>query len=507
MRGGKVYSMPKTIAEINERIRRGDAVVVRADEMPAIVESKGASKAAREVDVVTTGTFGAMCSSGAFINFGHSNPPIKMQKIWLNEVEAYGGLAAVDAYVGATELSLDRGMEYGGGHVIEDLVAGREVSVRATSYGTDCYPTKRIETTVTLEDLNQAYLFNPRNAYQRYVAAVNLSERKIRTYMGTLLPNAGNVNFAGCGEINPLMNDPAYQTIGFGTKVFLGGAVGRVVGEGTQHSPQTGQGNIAVKGDLRGMDKRFIRGATIPEYGTSLFVGLGIPIPILNEELATSTAISDDRIETSLLDYGVARTDRPALRKVTYKELLSGRVEVAGRSVKAAPLSSFKIAYEVMEELGRWIGEGEFRFAEGVEPLPQKREFKPMRVRARMPRVADIMTRRLHTAAYNDSIKKVSSLMVEKGVDQIPILDGENRLVGIVTSLDFTRAVAGNRRKLTDVMTKKVVTSRPEEPIDEVSRRLERHGYNSTPVVDGAGKAVGIITVSDINRAWGRLSK
>jgi L-aspartate semialdehyde sulfurtransferase len=120
--------MPKTISEINDKIKRGDAVVIRADEMPDIVARKGSAKAAKEVDVVTTGTFGAMCSSGAIINFGHSNPPIKMQKVWLNEVEAYGGLAAVDTYLGATELSLDRGMEYGGGHVIEDLVSGREIN-------------------------------------------------------------------------------------------------------------------------------------------------------------------------------------------------------------------------------------------------------------------------------------------------------------------------------------------------------------------------------------------
>jgi len=215
--------MAKTLAEINEKIRKGEAVVVRADEMPEIMAKKGPEKAAREVDIVTTGTFGAMCSSGAFINFGHSNPPIKMQKVWLNEVEAYGGLAAVDTYIGATELSLDRGMEYGGGHVIEDLVAGREVNVRAVSYGTDCYPTKKLETTITLDDLNQAYMYNPRNAYQRYVAAVNLSERKLHTYMGTLLPKGGNVNFAGCGEISPLNNDPDYRTIGFGTRIFLSG--------------------------------------------------------------------------------------------------------------------------------------------------------------------------------------------------------------------------------------------------------------------------------------------
>lgn len=95
----------KTIKEINQKIKDGDAIVLTAAEMTQYVEENGLKKAADEVDVVTTGTFGAMCSSGAFLNFGHSDPPIKMNKTFLNNVEAYSGLAAVDAYIGATQLN------------------------------------------------------------------------------------------------------------------------------------------------------------------------------------------------------------------------------------------------------------------------------------------------------------------------------------------------------------------------------------------------------------------
>ncbi|MCD6203896.1 MAG: hypothetical protein J7I99_06030, partial [Methanophagales archaeon] len=178
----------KSIDEINERIRDGSVCVVTADRMSEIVEELGAEGAAKEVDVVTTGTFGPMCSSGVFINFGHADPPIKMQRVWLNEVEAYTGIAAVDAYLGAAQLSEDRGEEYGGGHVIEDLVSGKQIEMRATAYGTDCYPRKEIETTLTMEDLNQAIMVNPRNASQRYIAATNSTDRTLYTYMGTLLP-------------------------------------------------------------------------------------------------------------------------------------------------------------------------------------------------------------------------------------------------------------------------------------------------------------------------------
>src|SRR5690554_1466284 len=148
----------KTYAEINEKIRQGKAVVFTAEEIIDIVQEKGYQAATREVDVVTTATFGPMCSSKTFLNFGHSDPPIRMTKVWLNDVPAYAGIAAVDAYIGATELSETRGLEYGGAHVIEDLVAGKKVRLRAKSYGTDCYPRLDVDTFITLEDLNQAYL-------------------------------------------------------------------------------------------------------------------------------------------------------------------------------------------------------------------------------------------------------------------------------------------------------------------------------------------------------------
>jgi len=124
--------MHKSIDQINERIRDGTVRVVTAEEMPAIVAELGEEGALKEVDVVTTGTFGAMCSSGVFLNFGHAEPPIRMERIWLNNVEAYGGLAAVDTYIGATQQSDTREEQYGGAHVIEDLVAGKSVELRAS---------------------------------------------------------------------------------------------------------------------------------------------------------------------------------------------------------------------------------------------------------------------------------------------------------------------------------------------------------------------------------------
>ncbi|MEM2886201.1 MAG: homocysteine biosynthesis protein [Thermoproteota archaeon] len=364
--------------EINERISRGEATVLTADEFVSAVESEGLEKAAREVDVVTTGTFGAMCSSGAFLNFGHSEPPIKMWHCWLNDVPAYKGLAAVDAYLGATAISESKGFEYGGGHVIEDLVSGREVRLRADSYGTDCYPRRYVETDLTIEDLNQAVLLNPRNAYQRYNAATNSTSRTIYTYMGTLLPNYGNVTFSGSGQLSPVHKDMGFETIGIGTRIFLGGGAGYVIGEGTQHCPQQRFGTLMVKGDLKRMSGRYLRGATFHRYGPTLYVGVGLPIPIINENVARSAALSDSEIFTDLIDYGVPSRERPTVKRVSYAELKSGKVVIGEEGVRSSPLSSLKMAKEVAEVLRDWILEKRFFLARPAELLPAEREFKPL---------------------------------------------------------------------------------------------------------------------------------
>ncbi|RLC68948.1 MAG: hypothetical protein DRI26_09605, partial [Chloroflexi bacterium] len=246
----------RTIAEINEKIRRGQAVVVTAEEVIQLVEEEGLEKVAQEVDVVTTGSFAPMCSSGVFLNFGHTQPRIKLGggKAYLNDVPVYTGLAAVDVYLGAAALPEDDPrnkvhpghFNYGGGHVIEELVARKDVRLTAVAYGTDCYPRKKLETWINLDDINEAILFNVRNCYQNYNVAVNLSDHTIYTYMGVLKPQLGNANYCSAGQLSPLLNDPYYKTVGVGTRIFLGGGVGYVAWHGTQHNPDVPRGPNGV---------------------------------------------------------------------------------------------------------------------------------------------------------------------------------------------------------------------------------------------------------------------
>lgn len=386
----KKHKVFKTLQEINERIKQGKAVVVTAEEMIDIVERNGHIEAAQRVDVVTTGTFSPMCSSGVFLNFGHTSPRIKASRVWLNDVPAYAGVAAVDCYIGATEVvegdplnSVYPGeFRYGGGHVIEDLLAGNVIRLRVEGYGTDCYPARKHEKNITINDLRDAILFNPRNAYQNYNCAVNMSDKTIYTYMGVLRPRMANATYATSGQLSPLFNDPYYKTIGIGTRIFLGGAQGYVAWPGTQHNPDVkrgkngvpreGAGTIAVIGNLKEMTPGWLVGASMVGYGVSLYVGIGIPIPILNEEMARYTAVKDEDIYTQIYDYSMdyPKGTLKSLGEVNYKDLRSGEIVVNGNKITTAPMSSYFKAREISHILKEWIEKGDFLLGEAQQHLP-----------------------------------------------------------------------------------------------------------------------------------------
>jgi L-aspartate semialdehyde sulfurtransferase len=384
--------MSKTIQEINEKIRQGQAVVVTALEIIDIARREGIKKAAERVDVVTTGTFGPMCSSGAYFNLGHSKPRIKLGggRAYLNDVPAYAAFAAADLFIGANALPDDDprnrnhpgDFNYGGGHVIEELVAGHDLRLSATAYGTDCYPRKKLETWINLKDLNDAVLFNMRNAYQNYNVAVNLSDKTIYTYMGVLKPRLGSAGYSSAGQLSPLLNDPCYKTIGIGTRIFLGGGIGYVAWPGTQHNPgvprsengapRSGAGTLCVIGDLKQMKPRYLMGTSMLGYGCTITVGIGIPIPILNEEILRYTTVTDADIYAPLVDYSSAYPNREPgiLGEVTYAELRSGKIKFQGKVVPTASLSSYPRALEIADLLKDWILAGKFQLTEAVAPLP-----------------------------------------------------------------------------------------------------------------------------------------
>ncbi|OCQ98484.1 hypothetical protein BCD67_07940 [Oscillatoriales cyanobacterium USR001] len=382
----------RTIAEINDKITRQQAVVWTVEELKAKVAEIGTTQAAKEVDVITTGTFEPMESSGAIINLGHTDPPIKIRSCWLNGVLAYSGFGAVDLYLGATQVAEEgeESGERGGGHVIEDLIAGKPVQLRAVGQATDCYPRASFETTITRDTINQFYLFNPRNIYQNFIVGVNGGDRTLYTYLGPLHPRLGNAVYSNPGAISPLLNDPDLQLVGIGTKIFLGGAIGYVTWEGTQHFPlqkrlpnRTPIGpaaTLALIGDAKQMNSQWVRGCYFKNYGPSLMLGVGIPLPVLNEEVIVRCAVQNKDIVAPVVDFSIPRRVRPTFGLVTYAQLKTGKITIEGKSIRVAPLASFYLSRQVALELKQWIESGEFTLTEPVAKIPMERAFLPQDV-------------------------------------------------------------------------------------------------------------------------------
>jgi uncharacterized protein (DUF39 family) len=387
----------RTIAEINDKISRQSAVVRTVTELKVRVAEVGVTQAAKEIDVITTGTFEPMESSGAMINLGHTDPPIKIRKCWLDGVPAYAGFGAVDLYLGATQMvdytgmgdipDVEESKERGGGHVIEDLIAGKAIQLRATGQVTDCYPRASFETTITRETINQFYLFNPRNLYQNFIVGVNGGDRPLFTYLGPLQPRLSNAVYSNPGAISPLLNDPDLQLVGIGTQIFLGGAIGYIAWEGTQHFPlqkrlpnRTPVGpaaTLALIGDAKQMHPQWIRGCYFKNYGPSLMLGVGVPLPVLNAEVVKRCAVQDKDIVAPVVDFSIPRRVRPTFGLVSYAQLKTGCITIEGKSVRAAPLASLFRSQQVALSLKQWIERGEFMLTEPVATIPTDRSFLP----------------------------------------------------------------------------------------------------------------------------------
>ncbi|MBW4534045.1 MAG: homocysteine biosynthesis protein [Pleurocapsa minor HA4230-MV1] len=389
----------RTIAEINEKISRGQAVAWTVAEVKAKVPQLGISKIFEQVDVVTTGTFEPMESTGAIINLGHTDPPIKIRQCWLDGIAAYAAFGAVDLYLGATatadynlqesdpNLREGIGGEKGGGHVIEDLIAGRAVQLKAIGQKTDCYPRAMWENAITKDNINQFYLFNPRNLYQNFIVGVNGGDRTLYTYLGALQPRLGNAVYSNPGAISPLLNDPDLTSVGIGSKIFLGGGIGYIAWEGTQNFPlqkrlpnRTPIGpaaTVALIGDAKQMSADWVRGCYFKNYGPSIMLGVGVALPVTSEKVIQNCSVVDQDIVAPVIDFSIPRRVRPTFGLVSYEQLQKGHMTIDGRSVRVAPLASKYRSLKVAQELKEWIETGKFTLTEPVAPLPSDRLFIP----------------------------------------------------------------------------------------------------------------------------------
>jgi len=242
-----------------------------------------------------------------------------------------------------------------------------------------------------LKSINQFYLFNPRNLYQNFIVGVNGGEETLYTYLGPLQPRLGNAVYSNPGAISPLWNDPDLQLIGIGTRIFMGGGIGYVAWEGTQHFPlqkrlenRTPIGpaaTLALIGDAKQMTSDWVRGCYFRNYGASLMMGVAVPLPVINEEVVARAAVLDEELVAPIIDFSIPRRVRPIFGSVSYAQLKSGKITIAGSTVRAAPLASLHLSEEAAKTLKDWIVKGEFTLTEPVAMLPSDRTFLPQDVR------------------------------------------------------------------------------------------------------------------------------
>ena len=287
----------RRIEEIRSNLANGTAIVLTASEFKKRIAKDDTIS---DVDVVTCGTCGVMSGTYAVLSVPVVKPGtfLRADTVSLQGVPAIPGpcpnerLGLVDLIVFGTANANDR---FGGGHLFHDFIAGKEIHVKVTSAG------KNYEADVTLADLPFARLFTTRSCFKNYSAFINLGSEPEKSIFSTL-PLAGNATEAtvsGCGEINPLENDPKLRFLSPGDPVILNGAVGRVIGTGTRSSPE--KPNISVHADLKEMDAMFCGGfntAAGPESITSI----GTAIPVVNRDVLTSLCVRDYDIALPVVD-------------------------------------------------------------------------------------------------------------------------------------------------------------------------------------------------------------
>lgn len=292
----------RTILEIQAKIDAGEAVVLTAEEIAAKIRA-GEGIGLEDVDVVTTATRGIMSGTYAVFSFKVSEPDsfVKASEVLLNGVPAVVGpcpnerLGILDLIVLGTAHSISD-PRYGGGHLFRDLVEGKSVTVVvSTNEG------KRFSVETHLSDIPFARLYATRHAFKNYRAFVNPGKEPINTIFHAL-PFEGEfreMTFCGCGELNPIQNDPKLETIGIGTRVLINGAEGFVTGQGTRSVPDNP--NLTGFADLHDMVPEYM-GGFVTSAGPEIINTWAVPIPVLNQEMLDNILKLDIQIPLKLVD-------------------------------------------------------------------------------------------------------------------------------------------------------------------------------------------------------------
>jgi putative methanogenesis marker 16 metalloprotein len=292
----------RPFSEILEHVDHGEAIVMTAQEVCDLVIS-GESEELEDVDVVTTATRAIMSGTYAVLSFPVAPPHtfLKARSVWMNGIPAQVGpcpnenLGVLDLVVFGTAHSRDS-PEYGGGHLFRDLVEGRPVQVEVETDTGRCF-----ETEVDLDHMPYARLNGSRHAFKNYSAFVNPSDTPVFTIFHArgFEPRCGGATFSGCGQINPVKNDPLLESIGIGTRVLLNGAEGFVTGTGTRSSSH--RPNLSGFGDMHLMNPEYMGGFRT-SAGPECICSWAVPIPVTTSKILKEIARLDRDISLPIMD-------------------------------------------------------------------------------------------------------------------------------------------------------------------------------------------------------------
>ncbi|MCX6669832.1 MAG: methanogenesis marker 16 metalloprotein [Methanothrix sp.] len=312
--------MVRSYSEILERIERGEAVVMTSQEVCELVE-KGEKARLEDVDVVTAATRAVMSGTYAVFSFSVASPGtfLRAKKVWINGIAAQVGpcpnenLGVLDLIVFGTAHSRDRS-GYGGGHLFRDLVERKPVQVEVeTDDG------RSLQAEVGLDEMPFARLFGSRHAFKNYSAFVNPGEKPVFTifHAREFEPRCRGATFSGCGQINPVKNDPLLETIGIGTRILLNGSEGFVIGTGTRSCPE--RPNLAGFADMHSMEPEYM-GGFLTSAGPECICSWAVPIPVTSETILEEIARLDRQISLPVMDVNT----RTAMGHADYSDVWEG---------------------------------------------------------------------------------------------------------------------------------------------------------------------------------------
>jgi len=147
-------------------------------------------------------------------------------------------------------------------------------------------------------------------------------------------------------------------------------------------------------------------------------------------------------------------------------------------------------------------------------------------------KAADVMVSNVITVGVNASIGEVAAILLNNHISAAPVVDEKGELVGIVSEGDLIRRpelgtakrhslwlelisnkwasateyIKSHSRKVADVMTRDVITAKPDTPLGDIASMLERNRIKRVPIVEG-GRLVGLVSRANILQALASATK